>query len=316
MSVQSVQPIWHTGEHAVRTPYGIVLPPGGRIAAYVRSTGLKDYDPPEVAENLKATLAGALASARAGMNDTILLLPGHAESVVDATMMNNLRAGTRIVGVGEVGQDNQPAFTWTNTAGSWVIDKTNVTIEGVKISATANGVTKGINVTGGGFRFVRNQCILAQTATAKFAIFMEIGTGADFVRILGNRVYGTATHNVTDGFKVVAAVNGFDFIGNTCIASATAANGLLHFTAAALLTYVGHNTIYNTHTSSTAAITVDAVALDGLFEFNRLAVKNTGAITSLTHGFNVNAACIAAFFENRVANDPRVTGIVSPTADT
>ena len=316
MTVQSVQPLWHTGEHALRTPYGILLPPGGRIAAYVRSTGVKDYDPPEVAENLKATLSAALLACRPGMNDTIIVLPGHTENVVDATMMNNLKSGTRIIGVGEAGQDNQPLFTWTNTAGSWVIDDTNVTIEGIKLAVTANGVTKGIVVTGGGFRFVRNQCLIATGATAKFAIFLEVGTAADFVKIYGNKVYGTATHNVTDCFKVVAAVNGFEFVGNTCIASATAANGLLHFTAAALLTYVGHNTIYNTHTASTAAITVDAVALDGLFEFNRLAVKNTGAITSLTHGFNVNAACIAAFFENRVANDPRATGIVSPTADT
>src|SRR6478735_310820 len=96
----------------MKTPFGItLLPPGSRIAAYVRSTGAQAGDDPFTNANLVTTLAAGVARARAGLGDTVVVMPGHNESVTDATMLTGLVAGTRIVGFGRGG--NMPVFRWT-----------------------------------------------------------------------------------------------------------------------------------------------------------------------------------------------------------
>ncbi len=305
------------GEHpwGVRTPYGILLPPGGKVAAYLRSTGPQTNDDQFIRNNLYGTLAAALKRVRSGLGDTILVLPGHSESVADATMLDNLVAGTKIIGVGQGSQ--MPVFRWTATGSQWVLNDANVTISGLRLRLEgANGVVKAILATAADISLTGCDIEVASGATAKATIALELGAGADRFYLGGNVFRGTATHNATDGVKIVAAVNDIRIAGNEMVFSATAGNGLVHFTAAALGLKIRDNLIYNTHTASSVALLFDNVAADGFVMDNRVGCINTGAITSGTVGIAFGANTLVLFFQNFAANDKGTSGVLKPAVDT
>lgn len=303
------------GNQILRTQFGIILPPGAHVAAYVRSTGAQSGDDAWISSNLVATLDAGLKRCRSGLGDYVICLPGHSESVTDATMLANLVAGTRVIGVGNGG--NRPVFRWTATGSQWAITKADVIFAGLKLRLEgANGVVKAIISTAADTIFQFNVIEVASGATAKATICMEMGAGADRFGIIQNEFYGTETHNVTDGIKVVAANLGGRIIGNEMIFSATAANGLVHFTAAALRTKTIGNYIYNTHTASSAALVYDNVAVDGICSDNRCGCINTGTLTSGTICILDGAASLVKFFENYGVNDIVKSGILLPSVDT
>jgi len=286
----------------------IVLPTGGN-PFFVRSTGPADYDPPALTGRLSTTLSAALAQCRSGKYDTVYVLPGHSESVTDATMLSNLVAGTRIFGIGR--GSNMPVFRWTNTAGSWAVNKADVEIAGLRLRLEgANGITKAINWTGADGLLSRCDVEVASGAALKATIALEVGTGADRMTIAGNVFRGTATHNVTDGVKVVAALDQVRICDNEMVFSATAANGLVHFTAAATNAKVMRNLMYNTHTASTACLVVDAVAADGVFSDNRYATVNNG--TAASQGATFGAGSLIRNFECYSADEANKSGALAP----
>src|SRR6478735_8493726 len=145
ISLQDAQQIFSNA--GLRTQFGIVLPPGARVAAYVRSTGQQPGDDTFLTTNLCSTLAQGLARARAGLGDFVVVLPGHVENVADATTFSAaLVAGTRIIGVGR--GTAMPTFTWTQTTSQWAIAVNDVQIAGIRISPIGiNGVVLPINIT-------------------------------------------------------------------------------------------------------------------------------------------------------------------------
>lgn len=300
----------------VKTPFGItLLPPGSRVAAYVRSTGIQTADDQFVAQNLVTTLAAGLARVRTGLGDTVVVLPGHNESVTDATMMTGLLPGTRIVGFGR--GSAMPTFRWTATGSQWAIAAADVVIQGLRLRLEgANGVVKAILVTAADVGFYANDIEVASGATNKATIALELGAGATRFEIINNVFRGTATHNVTDGVKIVAAVDGGRIEDNEMVFSATAANGLIDYTAAATGVKIFRNYMYNTHTTSTSCITMANVAVDGLCAENAIAVTAAGTITSNTTGINTGAAVLVRFFDNLVVDSPRASGLLMPTVDT
>src|SRR3954471_7705856 len=127
MPVSNTDPQGVYGDQGLRTQYGIILPPGARVAAYVRSIGVQSGDDAFLASNLVTTLAAGLARVRPNLGDYVVVLPGHVESVADATTFSGaLVAGTKIIGVGK--GSNAPTFNWTATAAQWLVNKADVTI--------------------------------------------------------------------------------------------------------------------------------------------------------------------------------------------
>jgi hypothetical protein len=301
----------------VKTDFALMLPPQARVAAYVRSTGPQNGDPPEIGTRILRTLAAGLKQCRAGMGDVVVVLPGHTENVTDATMLTNLVAGTRIIGLGSPRQDDAPVFRWTATAAQWAIAAKNVLISGLKLRLEgANGVVKAINITAPGVTLQGNVIEVASGATAKATIAVEVGSAALDCTIQGNYFYGTATHNVTDGIKVVGATvpSRLRIIGNEMQFSATAANGLIHVTVAALQLSFLNNILYNTHTSSSATIAVDNVAADGVFAGNCSGVMNNGTVTA--QGIVFAGTATVKCFQNFTTDEPRVSGTLTPVAGT
>lgn len=297
----------------VKTPFGISLPPGGKVAAYVRSTGPQDGDDPNILNNFVTTLSSGLARCRSGRGDKVIVLEGHSESVTDATMLTNLKADTQIIGVGT--GSSQPTFRWTATGSQWPINKDNVVITGLNLKLEgANGVVKAILHTGASGLVVGNNIVVASGATAKATIAYELGTGSDGTIIAANYVHGTATHNVTDGFKVVAALDRIRFFNNVMDFSATAANGNIHVTAAATLLKIAGNMLQNSHTASTANVTIDNVAATGLIWDNYLSTINNGTVTA--QGLILGAAALVRCFQNFSCDEPIKSGVLTPVAAT
>lgn len=293
---------------AVKTPFGIVLPPGGKVAAYVSNASV-DYDS-LVRANLVPTLAAGLARARAGLGDTVVVLPGHSESVADATMLDNLKAGTKIVGAGRGGL--MPTFRWTATAANWALNDANVEITGLRLRMEgANGVVSGITVTAADCGVFGCELEVASGASNKAAIMCTVSAGADRFVFANNIVRGTATHNMTDGILISAAVSNVQIVENFMFASATAANGLVRATAAALGLRIHKNQIVNTHTSSTVAIALGSAALTGVVSDNHLGIQAVATITSGTNGVSFSGSVAARFFNNLVS-DAAGSGILMP----
>lgn len=302
----------------IKTPFGLLLPPTARVAAYVRSTGPRlNTDPPEIQARLVTTLARALKQVQAGHGDTVIVLPGHSESVTDATMLDNLVNGTRIIGLGSPRQDDAPVFRWTATASQWVLDNKNVLIAGLRLRLEgANGVVKALNITGASVTLLGNYIQVASGAALKATIAIEVGSAATDCQILDNYIAGTATHNVTDGIKVVGATvpSGLTVCRNKMIASATAGNGLLNVTVAALDMLIEDNVIFNTHTASTSCITLANVACSGIIRNNHLATVNDGTVTA--QGLILGAAALVRCFNNQSCDEPIKSGVLTPAAAT
>ncbi len=294
-----------------RTPFGVQLPPGSRVAAFVRSTGIQNLDDDSIRNNLVTTLSDALKRCRSGLGDTVFLLPGHSESVADALMLTNMVAGTKIIGVGR--GSNMPTFRWTATGAQWPIAVADVTIAGLRLRLEgANGVVKGILVTGADCSMFGNDFEVASGATAKATIALEVGAGAARFELSNNRLRGTATHNVTDGVKVVSAVANVVISNNYMVFSATAGNGNVHVTAAATEMVVTKNLFFNTHTASTACFAVDAVAATGILSDNRYATINDGVATA--QGATFGAGALFRCFENYSCDEPVKSGVLTPGA--
>lgn len=293
------------------TPYGVLLPPGTRVAAYVDSGGVSDLGDQTINAMTVSTLAAALKYCRANKGDTIIVLPGHAENVSDATMLDNLVAGTKIIGIGH-GSD-KPTFTWTNTAGQWTLDQANVIVSGLKFDMTGvDAVVKGIAITAADVTVTGCEFDVADSDAAAALIALEVGTGGARANLTGNLVHGEATAGITDGFLVAAAVAGVRIVGNEMLASASVANGLIRVSAAATELVVMNNIVANTETASTACIAFGNVACTGICAFNMMSTLNDG--TAASQGVTFGAAALIRAFENYSSDEAVKSGVLAPAA--
>lgn len=287
----------------------MVMPTGANII-YLRSTGPQSADSPALTGRIVSTLAAALAQCRSGLYDTVICLPGHTESVADATMLDNLVAGTRIIGVGR--GSNMPVFRWTATGSQWIMNDADVFIRGLRLRLEgANGVVKAIAVTGADNRIEGCDVEVASGATAKATIAIEATTGATRFEFVGNRVRGSATHNVTDGVLIAGVIDGATIADNVMIFSATAANGNIRVGAVAATNMdISRNRLVNTHTASTACIAFGAAAMTGICADNRMSTLNDG--TAAAQGITNGAGSLIRFFENYSSDEATKSGVITP----
>lgn len=297
----------------VRTPFGLLLPPGARVAAYVRSGGAADGDPPEITQLLVTTLNAGLARCRASKNDLVIVLPGHSENITAADSMSSLVAGTRIIGWGR--GSNAPTIRWTHASASFRLDVADVVVSGLRLRMEgANGVTAPITVSAADCEISDCDIEVASSATNKATTAITVATGAARFRFVRNTVRGTATHNCTDVLKVTGVVAQAEVANNRMLASATAGNGLVHVTAAATELYIHDNDMFNSMTNSTSCITVDDVAATGVACRNALATLNSGTATD--QGLVLGAAATLRCFENYSCDEAKKSGILTPAACT
>lgn len=302
-------------DNGLVTQYGIILPPGSQVAAFVRSTGAQSQDTAFIATNLVGTLAAGLARVRAGLGDFVVCLPGHAENVTDATTISGaLLAGTKIIGVGQGG--NTPTFTFTVTTASIAVSVNDVVMSGLRFLLDGvNAVANAFTISGSDFAFINNE-IETSTAAKAATVFMTVAAGADRANISGNLIRGLNTSTSTNGILVSGAADQVRICDNEMEFATTTTNGLVKVTAAATNLKILRNIMNNTIAASVAAINLGNVAITGHIAYNTITVLNTGLQVSGTTGITIGAVVLAGFFQNFVVNDPLKSGIIQPVADT
>jgi hypothetical protein len=230
-------------------------------------------------------------------------------------MLANLVDGTTILGLGSTRQDSAPTFRWTAAAAKWLINKKNVTIQGLKLRLEGfSGVVKAIEILGAGTTLAANTIEVASGATSKAVIAIEVGTNAHDVTIQGNLFYGSATHNVTNGILITGTPppQRLRITDNEMLFSAAAANGCINVSVAALGFVIARNIVYNTMTASTAAINVGAGVSDGIIANNMIGILANG-VASAT-GIVPGASSLVKCFNNLVCDEPRASAVLSPVA--
>jgi hypothetical protein len=295
--------------NALRTQYGLILPPGARVAAYVRSTGIQSGDDAFLAQNLCSTLAQGLARARSGMGDFVVCLPGHTESVADATTFSAaLVAGTKIIGVGR--GSNMPTFTWTATGSQWLISVNDVQIAGIRIQPIGiTAVVLPISITGADCAINYCEFVVSTTAIAPTNVVTVAATGLR-TDISGNKFRGLAASVPTSIITVAGAVTDVSISDNEFNCPAVAATGHVNVTGAALGVKMFRNQMYNTAAASTVCISFAAAVSDGHVADNRFCILANG-VASAT-GITFGAGSLVKANQNFCTDEPQRSGVLSP----
>lgn len=248
----------------LRTVCGTLAPPSGRVAAYVRSTGLQSGDDQRFSEMLVTTLNAGLARCRSGMGDIVFVLPGHTESITGADFMSSLVAGTYIIGVGT--GTTRPTFTWTATASTFLFDVANTMLVNciLKLADSANAgvsVTAPITVSAAGCGIVGCQIRVDGDANDLATIGITTTAAADDFLFKDNDVYMATAATCTTFLRLVGADRA-KIVGNRIIgATSSVVVGLVQFiTTDSLNVLMEDNWIYNTLSVSSAAVSVSAGA--------------------------------------------------------
>ena len=285
------------------------LEPGARIE-YLRSTG---------------ALAGDPAACRANTSDVVAVLPGHAENVADEHFLVALKAGVKVVGVGNPRDSAAGAFTWSTDTGAWVLDKADVTFKNLRLllngaAATGGNAVAGpigggaIQVTARGVSIEDCFMVLGTGPSNYVEDFILLDTGGDAFTFARNVCVTTGASGGTSGSDPQTAIsalviedNGVEYVGggtaDTCIG------------VTALVTFglVRRNTITNRKAASTACIDVgDGDASSGVIAYNYLATLNNGVATAQGLIFDGATTQNMRCFENYSVDEPGKSGVLTP----
>lgn len=305
-------PYFTTGT-GFNTKFGpVVMEPGARVAAYVRSTGAVSDEDPVVATNLVTTLGAGLARCRSGKNDVVFVLPGHSEAVT-ATTLDNLVAGTRVIGCGR--GSNRPTFDFTATTSSFVMDVADVVFMNCIFLCEGAVVAKAFDVTGADNAIVGCDIDVGSTAATNLAtIGIEIGATAHRFLLADNYIHGIAGATPTNVILIDGAADGVSILGNKIMAATSVVSvGLISITAAATGLDIGRNILQNRVASSETVISAGAVACTGVVYQNWCA---TEAGTPVSDAIELNAASLLRLFENYGTDTKNTSGLLTPAVVT
>lgn len=313
MATSGMQPnVQAVGPDIVRTPYGIIAPPGVNVF-YVRSTGVANTDPPEIARRLDATLAAAMLKCRSGAGDIIVCLPGHSESVSTATAMANLVAGTRIIGIGNGG--NKPVFRWTATSSQWAVSVADVVFSNLRLRLEGAVVVKGIIVTAADVVFDSCEMESASGASNYAAIGLEFSTGAARGKVMNCRVRGVTATGASNFIKIAGtAQDGIQILDTDIVAPGHATTGLIQVANAATGLLFRDLTLYNTVASSTCTVCLDDFASDGFFVRVHSMCKNNGTATA--QGITFGSSTLVGTSQCFEVDEVKKNSILSPAVGT
>ena len=288
------------GGSGVRTPFGLHLPPGARVAAYVHASGWDaTLDESIDASKLVQTVNAGLAKCRANRGDVVMVLPGHAETINAADKWSNLVAGTNIVCIGE-GTD-RPKFTWSAATATVLLDVANCHIYGGKFelagdptSTTALTVAAGITVSADGCGL--HGCLYDFGIDADQIVTLGVVVTSDDCVIEGIRAFGATAAECTTFLRLTGAdrLRLLDCIVIGATSSTTV--GVVQFltTASTQVEIVGLRCQNNKAASVHAA--TGMVGLTGMCSWGHFGVLDNSTLT----GFVTEGSM--QFFECRTAN--------------
>lgn len=295
------------------TKFGpVVMEPGSRVAAYVRSTGAVSDEDPVVATNLVTTLADGLARCRSGKNDVVFVLPGHAENVTSTTLAN-LVPGTRVIGCGR--GSNRPNFRWTATTSQFVMNDADVVFMNCIFRCEGAVVVKAFAVTAADCAIIGCDIDFGSTAATNLStIGLSVEAGAHRFLVANNYIHTIAGATPTTVVAVSGVCDGATIVDNKIYAATSAAAvGVVHITAAATNLEISRNLFWNKLAASTACFSNTGVASTGVLSDNygRCETDTTQAAV-----FSLTANCLLSPFQNFATDKPILSGLLSPVVVT
>lgn len=300
------------GNGPFRTSYGTLLNPFGNVVAYVRATAMNDDDR-AIAKLRVSSLAAALTRPRSGLNDIIVVLPGHTENITVGTYLAALKAGTQIIGLGA--GTSRPTFTFTAVASRFNVAVANVTFSNLIFSCASAGAatTIGFDITGANCTFSNCEFVTSVLSTARFDNVMRLSAGAtDFLMEDCTMRGNNAANGVVDNILVNATVARARFLRNNMSLGVTVATvGLIRFAAIATDCLVQDNTMQSLLATSSTILDFDAAAT-GFANRNHCMIGSNQAAGT---GFTVGTSGFR-FAENYVTGVVDTSGYLSPAADT
>jgi hypothetical protein len=213
---------------SIATPNGTWIKPGGNVVAYVRSTGVQSGDLSPIADNLVSTIAAGVNRCRAGMNDVVMVLPGHTETVT--TTLFTAVSGAQIIGAGIPGASNAPNVTLSATAATIALSAANMTIAGLNINSSTAAVTGAIVITGAGVTLANN--FISFTGALGANPLIQV-TGAANCTIANNHIVCNSTNSATTGIINVTLAASTNFVVQSNLIRQSLATGPGNFMAVA-----------------------------------------------------------------------------------
>lgn len=304
---------------AIASPWGTTLKPGGRVAAYLRSTGAQDGEDHFAASGLLVTtLSAALKRVRSGFGDIVYVLPGDVQSISAANFASDLVAGTQIISCGRPGATNNPTWTWTAVGSTFLLNVANVSLVGLNlVTGGADAVTAPITVSAAGCAIVGCHITAGTSATLESVIPITLATGAADCLIAANRFTATGGA-VTTACVSIGAVARPTVVSNRFITTqSSATTGVIAITAAATDVDIGWNRMYNA-VEDGVGIRLADVAATGMIYNNYFGGVDAGGtvINALKAVSFAGSSHIVRCFENRASDEDSATGVISPAAAT
>jgi hypothetical protein len=304
---------------AIASPWGTLVKPGGRVAAYLRSTGAQDGEDHFAASGLLVTtLSAALKRCRSGMGDIVYVLPGDVQSISAADFASDLVAGTQIISCGRPGATNNPTWTWTATGSTFLLDVANVSLVGLNlVTGGADNVTAPITVSAAGCAIVGCHIIAGTTSALESATVVTLAAGATDCLIAHNRFSATGGA-VTTACISVGAVARPTIVGNRFITTqSSATTGVIAITGAATDVDIGWNRMYNAVEDGVGIRLADVAATGMIYNNYFGGVDAGGTVANALKCVSfAGTSHITRCFENRAVDEDSATGVISPAAAT
>lgn len=246
-----------------------------------------------------ATLAQAVSSASAG--DTILLLPGHSETVTSAITVNKARLSIMGLGNGM----SRPSITGNGTIDAITVTAANVLIENLQFPAPGtDDQTADINVAAAGCT-IRNTLHIGSTTSKNKTDIITVASGGDDLLVENTRVYNTVVDCVS-WLSLEAAVARAVIRNN--VVQGQFSTGVLMDEATATLATIQRNILKNTK-AATAVVTFTTGNTTGVMSENFCSGRHTTIASNIVAGTGMD------FHENYVVEEAALNGLYIPAQD-
>lgn len=275
----------------------------GQKVRYVQSTHLR-------ASNLKnqglnqsyplATLVKALALSSA--YDTIIMMPGHVETVSAANGLDINKVGVSIYGMG--GESTRPQIkVGTLTTASIRISAADVVMDNFEIITDIDSLAVALSITAAGAKLSNFRC--EDSASKQALVHLDLAVGANYTRINGMRIDDETAGSVS-AIKISGACAAVEI--TDCILGGDFSAAPIDVTAAALRLEIGGNVLRQVNASN-IIIQCGAVASTGVIHDNRGAAP-TNIAAPYTALITMGAGCLWTLHQNFGATVAQQTAVV------
>ncbi len=224
-----------------------------------------------------------MAASTADQGDTVVVLPGHVETVTGAAGLALSKAGVTVVGLGAGRQRGRVNYT-TAAAASVDVTAARVTVDNLVFTMVGvDAVTAGINVSGADFT-IQNCEIEFADATNQAVLALLTAATATRMIVRNNYLHGSADAGTAAAIRH-AAGNDVRIENNVIVGNFTTTLGGIDNSAAVANLQVHGNVIAN-GTASAAKAMVWHASTTGVFSNNRFAVLTGTAPVTAAAGTN------------------------------